>query len=591
MIHGWDLVIVLLYLVGTMYVGFYLHRKASQNIDAFFLGDRQLPWWALGASGMASNVDVAGTMVIAALVYVLGVKGFFVEIRGGMVLVLAFFMAFMGKWTRRARVTTSAEWMKLRFGEGREGRVARLMSAVANLVSLIWILSYFIVGGGKFFALFLGVNEHAAGIGLAVLTTLYATASGFYGVVWTDVFQGVIVLCGILYLSTLALSGAPLPAHFPVTVPTGHGTFERVIVSFVDWSRVWPPSHIDLPGQYSIFNLFGVTIFFYFLKTCIEGFGGAGGYMSQRYFAAKSDRDAGLLSLFWIFLLSFRWPLVTAIAVLAIRYSIATSSMVDPELTLPTVIAHYAPVGMRGLLVACFMAAAMSTFVAVINASAAYWVKDIYQTHLNPRADERKLVWQSRAASVIVVALGLLFSFPVVHINDIWGWITMAFGSGLFVPLLLRWYWWRYNGYGFAWGTAAGMVAAVLTHYSGVALPEYMNFVIPGGASLLAAIVGTYLTAPTDEHIVRNFYEVTRPFGFWGPVLRQYSPSEQQLIRADHRQDLFATLFAIPWMMGLSLMGMLVIMRRWDELALVGMGWCVVSVGLYLTWFRRLPSR
>ena len=88
--------------------------------------------------------------------------------------------------------------------------------------------------------------------------------------------------------------------------------------------------------------------------------------------------------------------------------------------------------------------------LAVINAGAAYWVKDIYQTFISPEASSKKLIWHSRAATVGIVVLGLAFSLDSVNINDIWGWITMAFGTGLFVPLLLRWYWWRYNGYGFA---------------------------------------------------------------------------------------------------------------------------------------------
>jgi len=121
-----------------------------RSLDAYLLGDRNLPWWALGASGMSSNTDIAGTMVITALIYSLGVKGFFIEIRGGIVLIMAFFMIFMGKWTRRAQVMTLAEWMRLRFGDGHEGRTARLISALANLVVSIWIISYFAVGGGKF---------------------------------------------------------------------------------------------------------------------------------------------------------------------------------------------------------------------------------------------------------------------------------------------------------------------------------------------------------------------------------------------------------------------------------------------------------
>src|SRR6056297_94847 len=99
-----DYVIVVVYLLSLIGIGLYLQRKAGESIDSFFLGDNDIPWWALGASGMASNLDVSGTMIIAALIYAMGVQGFYIEIRGGVVLLLAFFMIFMGKWNRRASV-------------------------------------------------------------------------------------------------------------------------------------------------------------------------------------------------------------------------------------------------------------------------------------------------------------------------------------------------------------------------------------------------------------------------------------------------------------------------------------------------------
>ena len=142
MLSRLDLTVIGFYLVGILVLGFFLQKKAGKNIDAYFLGNRKMPWWALGASGMASNTDIAGTMVITAMIYVMGLKGFFVEIRGGIVLVMAFFMIFMGKWTRRANVMTLAEWMKLRFGDGKEGQLARFICAIANIVISIWIISF-----------------------------------------------------------------------------------------------------------------------------------------------------------------------------------------------------------------------------------------------------------------------------------------------------------------------------------------------------------------------------------------------------------------------------------------------------------------
>ena len=578
------------YLVGIMILGLWLERKARDNIDAYFLGNRNLPWWALGASGMSSNTDIAGTMVITALIYSLGVKGFFIEIRGGIVLIMAFFMIFMGKWTRRAQVMTLAEWMRLRFGDGHEGRTARLISALANLVVSIWIISYFAVGGGKFFGSLMGIDDRAASIALILLTMTYTAASGFYGVVWTDVVQGGLILAAVLYVIFLAMTKVVLPPEFMVSVPDGQGGFEAVKTTLAEWSAVMPPLTIDMPGEYSRYNAFGITIFFYLVKTCVEGFAGAGGYTSQRYFAAKTDREAGLLSLFWILLLSFRWPLVMGLAMLGIHYGMTTGKVIDPELVLPTVIAEYMPVGMKGIVIACFMAAAMSTFTAVINAGAAYWVKDIYQTFINPKASEKTLVWHSRMSTVGIVLLGLAFSLDSVNINDIWGWITMAFGTGLFIPLLLRWYWWRYNGYGFAIGTLFGMSSAVLIRVLDIDLSEVMSFVVPSLISLAGCVLGSLLTPPTSRETLRNFVTVTRPFGFWAPIMRQLSQTDQDAIRGECRRDLAAICFAVPWQLVLFMLGMVFVLRQWATFAALLAVFAVLSAGVYWFWFRHLRT-
>ena len=585
-----DYAFIAVYLVGIMALGLWLERKARDNIDAYFLGNRNLPWWALGASGMSSNTDIAGTMVITALIYALGVKGFFIEIRGGIVLIMAFFMIFMGKWTRRAQVMTLAEWMRLRFGDGHEGRTARLISALANLVVSIWIISYFAIGGGKFFGMLMGIDDRVASIALILLTMVYTAASGFYGVVWTDVVQGGLILAAVLYVIFLAMTQVVLPPEFTVSVPDGNGGFAAVQTTFAEWSRVMPPWTIDVPGDYSRYDLFGVTIFFYLLKTCIEGFAGAGGYTSQRYFAAKSDREAGLLSLFWILLLAFRWPLVMGLAMLGIHHGLATGTLIDPELVLPTVIAEYMPAGMKGIVIACFMAAAMSTFTAVINAGAAYWVKDIYQTFINPRASNATLIWHSRISTVAIVVLGLLFSLNSVNINDIWGWITMAFSTGLFVPLLLRWYWWRYNGYGFAIGTVFGMLSAILIRVLGIDLPEYMGFVAPSAISLVGCVVGSLLTPATDRETLLNFVKVTRPFGAWGPVSVQLPQHEQAAIRDETRRDLAAIVFAVPWQLVLFLLGMVFVLRQWSTFMVLLAVFGVLSAGVYWFWFRHLAT-
>jgi solute:Na+ symporter, SSS family len=446
-----DLAIVILYLLTITLIGLYFERRASAGIDSYFLGGRKIPWWALGASGMASNFDVSGTMINVALIYAFGAVGFFVEMRGGLVLIMAFLMIFMGKWTRRSKVMTLAEWMTYRFGDGIQGKAARMISAISTLIITIAIVSYFSVGAGKFIGDILGIPEFfglssefwAASL-IIVLTTIYTVASGLQGVVWTDVFQGILIFVMIIIVCTISLLSADIPNLFSISVPLKDGSFLPIETTKDAWTSILPSWELSFPenSAYSIYNLFGIALLFYLIKVVIEGSAGTGGYMAQRFFAARSDRDAGLLSLFWVFLLSFRWPFIAAIAVLGISFGVSSGEIIsDPEKVLPTVIFNILPLGLKGLLVAGLMAAAMSTFSSLINSGASYWVRDIYQEFINPDATEKKLIVHSRLASVIIVLLGLGLTINIKSINEIWGWLDNGLrsrnGSSAFSQMVL----------------------------------------------------------------------------------------------------------------------------------------------------------
>lgn len=595
-----DYSIVALYLGLMIGVGLYFQKIAGSGINSYFLGDKKIPWWALGASGMASNLDVSGTMINTAFIYALGASGFFIEIRGGIVLTMAFFMIFMGKWNRRADVMTLAEWMKLRFGSGTEGKIARFITAIAILFSTVAIVSYFAIGGGKFIAQFLGIPgifglnpEFTASVVMISLAMIYTVASGLQGVVWTDVFQGVLILVTILVVCFISFSHFVLPENFTVSVPLADGGYTAIPYSLEKWTSVFPSWQINMPenSSYSIYNLFGITILFYLMKTFIEGSGGSGGYMAQRFFAARSDRESGLLSALWIFTLSFRWPFIVAIAIMGIVYGVENGVAIkDPETVLPFVINNMIPTGLKGLLVAGLMAAAMSTFDSIVNSGASYWVRDIYQSFINPHADEKKLVFQSRLSSVLIVVLGLLFTLNLSSINDIYGWITMGLGAGLIIPLLIRWYWWRLNGYGFAAGIAGGMITAIVQKLYFSNLEEYYFFIAVCGVSLFATILGTFLTNPTPDLILLEFYKKTRPFGFWGPVKDKLTTGIVSGIKKENRRDIISIIIAVPWQLVLFLTGMTLIMKRWDLFFILAAVLSVLTLLLYLTWFRHLSD-
>ncbi len=589
-----DLIIIIVYLFAIVVVGLLVQKKASKDIDSYFLGNRKLPWWVLGASGMASNTDIAGTMINTAFIYALGTKGFFIEIRGGVTLIMAFLMVFMGKWNRRSQVMTQAEWMHFRFGKDKEGDIARVIAAIASIIMTIAMVTYFVIGAGKFVGEFLGIEPIFASLIMVVLAMIYTVASGLYGVVWTDVFQGVFIFFVIIYISGIAMTTVNLPDEFLVSVPMIDGSFQTIKTTLSEWTRITPPIEMNMPkgSTFEIYNLFGIAIMFYLFKVTLEGASGAGGYMLQRYFAARSDREAGILSLFWTSLLAFRWPLIASFAMLGIHHGLNPEHAVipDPELVLPTVIKYYIPTGIKGLLIAGLMAAAMSTFDSTVNAGAAYWVKDLYQAYLKPNAGQKDLMFQGRIASLVIVSLALLFSLTIKNINEIWGWITMGIGAGMFIPQVIRWYWWRFNGYGFALGTAFGMISAVLTKAFGGPIPEYSSFLIASGSSLIGCVIGTYSTSATDEKVLFNFYKVTRPFGFWNNVRRKLTPDILSKINEENKRDIIAIFFAVPWQVVLFLCSMMIVLKQWSNFLNLFILLIILSAGLYWFWFRHLSK-
>jgi Na+/proline symporter len=578
-----DIAIVVAYFACAVGVGAFLSRFASRGISDYFLGGRKIPWWVMGMSGTASNFDMTGTMVIVSFFFAIGLQGFWVSMRGGMCLPLGILMVYMGKWLRRSKVMTTAEWMELRFGKGTDGQAARTLSAVANLVVTVAFLTYFVKGTGKFLAVFLPFSPEVCSLIMVGVALLYTTLSGFYGVVYTDVLQEILMLSVSIFIGYQALT---LPDHA-----------ETLAFAGAEWSSFVPQWTADPMTWLSdplLYQFFGLTIIFWIARGVLEGAGGlTGGYMPQRYYAAKNEREAGLLTAEWILLLLFRWALIVGTAVLALSLAREFSSVAellgsDPEKTLPVVLGKAIPAGFRGLLVAGLIAAAMSTFDSTINAGAAYWVKDIFQRHLRPDATHRQLMRQSYGATICLAAAGVGIGLAVHNIDDIWGWITGPLSAGLFAPIVLRWYWWRFNGWGFAISTAVGLLFSILLKILDPNLPLYISFPLTWACSLAAGIIGSLLTRPTEKPVLENFWQTIRPFGIWGKATQDLDNQRLKRVKRENRLDLLTVVFAIAWHLSGVVAIISLILHKWDVLTWAAAVFALTLVVLYFSWYRRL---
>jgi Na+/proline symporter len=247
--------------------------------------------------------------------------------------------------------------------------------------------------------------------------------------------------------------------------------------------------------------------------------------------------------------------------------------------------------GVRGLVIAGLLAAFMSTFSATVNAAASYIVRDLFQPLARVRSESRWTIRASYVATVAVVLVGTLMGMSVTSIGQIWNWIMMELGAAFVIPNVLRWYWWRMNGWGYAAGTLLGLAGAVVVPF----LPEgpQMHVTFPSicAVSLAGCLFGTWLTQPTDKAVLIAFYRGVRPFGFWGQIRVQSGLSQEQL--HDPAESMWLTVFnvvvASVAIIGVYL-GPMYLVGHWYVQGAVWLGGAAAAmVLLYFTWYTNLP--
>ena len=640
-----DYCLVAIYFSTLIGIGLYLKTRAGASIEAYLIGARQLPWWALGASGMAACFDLSGTMVIVSFLYLLGPQGMYIEFRGGVVLGLVISLLWVGKYHRRSRCITKSEWMTFRFGDGAGGRAAQVFSVISSVVLTIGMLAYLIKGTGLFLSMVLPLSPSASAFVLVALATVYTLISGFYGVVIIDLIQTAILLLAVAVISYMAFTQSG-------DVKT-LAQLAREVTGNQDWISSFPAWRASMPPGYEAYENLSMFALFYLVRSLISG---AGGGDDPRYFGARSDRECGTLTLFWTSLIMFRWPMMMGFAVLGLylirdlfpdqgviqhaaeilklHYPsvsrvqwpelisqiiqtpdqfppglidqlrallgddawprkllfVSYDGTVNPERILPGVIFLDIHGGLRGLLFIAMLAASMSTFDSAAISTAGLVTRDIFQKFLRPSASTVELIYASRVTMLAIVASALWFAFSVESINDIWGWITMGLTGGVLFPSVLRLYWWRFTGVGYAAGTAVGLSTAFAQRTLLPSLDEPWQLLLVGGVGLVGAMVGTVLTRPVDEAVLANFYRVTRPMGIWGPCRRSLPPEEEAMMSREHRNDLLAAPFVLLWHISLFLLPMQLIVHDYKAFLGTLVPFLIGASGMYLFWYRNLPS-
>ena len=588
-----DVALIVLYMGIVVALGVVMKRRAQKSLGSYFLGERELPWWALAMSGSSSYFDITGTMWIVGLFFTIGLRGMWVQWIWGFPITV-FYMAYMGAWIRRSRVLTGSEWMETRFGSGRAGEWARLAYTIYAVLTITAFLAYGSVGMGKFGSVYLNLPEHLCAVLIIGLTGIYVVLGGFRGVVLVEIFQTVVLSAGALLIAYLGFR---------------HTSWETVVANRpAGWSSMVPEWRIGYlaGGEYYAFGL--LTIIWVTKGLLLDLSGPEQLYDFQRFLAARSPREASKLGALWGVIHTIRWPMAMAIAAMAV---VGLRGVADPEKVLPTVINDVLPAGLRGLAIAALLSGFLATFNSTVNGGSSYLVKDIFHKYLRPDASGRTLIYASYASSVLLIVLGLVVGyFPQIMnatfhsiapklaqfgartIDQMFTWIMGTLGAGVLLPNVLRWYWWRVNGTGYAAGAISGMVLSLVQAFVPpfATAPLYVTFPIIVGAVLVVTVAVALLTEPTDEETLTRFYRTVQPAGAWGPIARRVLEADPGFARhSPFSMDLLNVAIGLPCLLAMYVFPIYIVLHRWD----IGGGLLgvvlIAGVALYFTWYRRLP--
>jgi hypothetical protein len=262
---------------------------------------------------------------------------------------------------------------------------------------------------------------------------------------------------------------------------------------------------------------------------------------------------------------------------------------VNPERILPVVLLFYVPMGLRGLIIVALLAAAMSTFNAIINMTTGFLTRDLYQAYLRPKASNKELIYASYFFSVFQVVVGMAMAYLTESINDIWGWLMMGLSAGMIVPAVLRLHWWRFNGGGYAIGTMTGLVAAIIQRIVAPKMIEWQQLVYILCIGIIGSVIGTYLTKPTSQNILENYYKKVRPFGLWGRCKHILPPDVLAATKKEHFNDIISVPFTFGWMFTILLMPMQLMVKEYNSFWATFGIFAVCMVALYFFWYRQLP--
>ncbi|PKL81817.1 MAG: sodium:proline symporter [Ignavibacteriae bacterium HGW-Ignavibacteriae-3] len=535
--HLIDYLIILIYFIFSFGIAIYYSKRAGKSTQEFFLSGRNLPWYLVGLSMVATTFAADTPLAVTELVVKNGISGNWIWwnfVFGGLLTVF-----FFAKLWRRAGIMTEVEFAEIRYDGGPakflRGFRAIYLGLFMNIIILGWVNRAMIsILVGMF-----GIDESVAifyVFAIMIIVAIYSAMSGLWGVVVTDAFQFVFAMVGCIILAILVLNSPEVGG-----VAGLHSKLPPFVFDF------FPAITSDVTTLGSTFALTTLSFLAYVgIQWWASWYPGAepggGGYVAQRMMSAKDEKHA-LMGTFFFQVAHYAirpWPWI----IVGLCAMVLYPNLPADEARMGYIYAmrDFLPMGLKGMLVAAFFAAYMSTIATQFNWGSSYLLNDLYRRFYKKNEDEKHYVSVSRAITILLMVVSIFVTFYVNRISGAWEFILEC-GAGLGLVLILRWYWWRIN----AWSEISAMitpfVALPIVKYLGISFPLSLYYLV--FTTTVVWLIVTFLTKPTSEAKLKEFYRTVHP----GGVLWKKISDQMPEVKGDSG---FARMF-LNWFLGVVL--------------------------------------
>jgi SSS family solute:Na+ symporter len=547
-----DWTIIVLYMLASLAIGVYFTRRASTSMSEFFLSGRNLPWWLAGTSMVATSFSADTPLYVTGLVRQHGIYEnwqWWCFIMSGMMSVF-----FFARLWRRLGVLTDVELITLRYS-GRSASVLRGFKAIYFSVAIHTIIkAQIILAMAKILDVSIGWGKWESIFISSGITLAYAMLSGYWGVVTTDFFQFIIAMVGAVVLAAASVNKAGGISSMKLHL-------DENVLSF------FPPMDGGFLGM-TFMTFLGYVGLSWWSKYSSDG----GGVIVQRMASCRDEKQSLFATLYFnIANYGLRtWPWVLAALASMVLYPHAK----DHEAVYPQMMVDLLPTGLRGLMLASFFAAFMSSLSTYLNLSSAYFVNDCYRPFIRRQAEERHYINVSRIATLVLSIITGIVTYYTTSIIGVFKFL-IAFGSGTGLVYIVRWFWWRVN----AWSEISAMLASTAmtvityTHPAFSQSPYYQKLFLIISMSTVVWLAVTLLTKPTEKSTLIEFYKRTKPGGTgWRPIEKLLdAPHHGNTLRDSVMEWLCGSLFIISLTLGMGklLLGYPIPAGVWLSLSIV----------------------